>query len=111
MRVQQSRDFARIKAQGRRLTCGCLIANWRELEPGGKSRLGIVTSKKVGQAVVRSRARRLLREVFRRHQHDLLKPVELILVARNSIVEKQFAGVEKDFLAALDRGGLLKKCG
>jgi hypothetical protein len=34
--------------------------------------------------------------------------VELVLVARNSIAGKKFADVEKDFLAALKRAGLLK---
>ncbi len=68
-------------------------------------RLGVVTSRKIGGAVVRSRARRLLRESFRQHQHEFAQPVELVLVARNSIAGKKFAEVEKDFLAALNRAG------
>jgi ribonuclease P protein component len=66
----------------------------------------VVTSKKIGGAVLRSRARRLLRESFRRHQHDLAQPVEMVLVARNSIAGKSFTEVEKDYLAALKRAGL-----
>ena len=68
----------------------------------------MVTSKKIGGAVERSRARRLLRETFRQHQHELAQPVELVLVARNSIAGKRIADVEKDFLTALNRAGLLK---
>jgi hypothetical protein len=34
--------------------------------------------------------------------------LELVLVARNSIAGKAFAGVEKDYLTALRRAGLLK---
>jgi ribonuclease P protein component len=87
---------------------GCLIANWTKLPEGERPKLGVVTSKKIGKAPARSRARRLLRESFRLHQHDLAQPVDLVLVARNSIVQKDFAGVEKDFLAALHRAKLLK---
>jgi ribonuclease P protein component len=58
--------------------------------------------------VERSRARRLLRESFRQHQHELSQPVELVLVARHSIAGRGFAEVEKDFLAALNRANLLK---
>jgi ribonuclease P protein component len=107
-RLAQSRDFARVRQQGERLAQGCLIANWNKLPNGTSAKLGVVTSKKIGGAVERSRARRLLRETFRQHQHELAQPVELILVARNSIAGKKLADVEKDFLAALNRAGLVK---
>jgi ribonuclease P protein component len=107
-RLAQSRDFARVRQQGERLAQGCLIANWNKLPDGAAPKLGVVTGKKIGGATERSRARRLLRESFRQHQHEFAQPVELVLVARNSIAGKKFADVEKDFLAALNRAGLLK---
>lgn len=107
-RLAQSRDFARIRQRGERLSLGCLIANWNRLPDGATPKLGVVTSKKIGGATERSRARRLLRESFRQHQHEFAQPVELVLVARNSIAGKDFAAVEKDFLAALRRASLLK---
>ena len=107
-RLAQSRDFARVRQTGERLAYGCLIANWSKLPADKPPRLGVVTSKKIGGAVQRSRARRLLRESFRLHQHELTPPVELVLVARNSIAGKKFADVEKDFLAAMKRAKLLK---
>jgi len=108
-RLAQSRDFARVRQAGERLAQGCLIANWQKLPTGAQPRLGVVTSKKIGGAVARARARRLLRESFRLHQHDLAQPVDLVLVARNSIAGKAFADVEKDYLAALKRAGLWAK--
>jgi ribonuclease P protein component len=105
-RLAQSRDFSRVRQAGERLAQGCLIANWQKLPAGSAPRLGVVTSKKIGGAVERSRARRLLRESFRVHQHDLTQPVDMVLVARNSIAGKTFAEVEKDYLQALKRAGL-----
>ncbi|MGH7940908.1 MAG: ribonuclease P protein component [Limisphaerales bacterium] len=107
-RVTQNRDFIRIRQRGQRLAQGCLVANWNLLPGGASPKLGVVTSRKIGGATRRTRARRLLRESFRLHQHNFATPVELILVARNSIVGKKFAEVEKDFLTTLRRAGLLK---
>lgn len=107
-RIKQGRDFMRVRQNGERLVTGCLIANWQRLPAGSASRLGVITSSKIGGAVVRNRARRLMRETFRLHQYSLAQPVDLVLIARQSIVEKGFAGVEKDFLITLRKAKLLK---
>ena len=109
MRLKLGRDFARLRQQGQRLSAGCLIANWKPLPAGSASQLGVITSRKLGPAVVRSRARRLLRETFRLHQHDLRQPITLALVARSSIVGKRLADVERDFLWAMRRAKMLKE--
>jgi ribonuclease P protein component len=108
-RVTANRDFQRAKTKGRRLPCGCLIANWLYLPKNQTTRAGFVTSKQIGPAVLRNRARRLLRESFRLHQHKLAGPIDLILVARHSIGGKSFCQVEKDFLTAIRKAGLLKE--
>ena len=106
-RLKLGRDFARVRQSGQRTVNGCLIANWLRLPQETASRVGVVVSKKVGGAVVRSRAKRLLRETFRVHQHELAEAVDLVLVARPSIAGRGFAEVEKDFLTTLRRAGLL----
>jgi len=106
-RLKQGRDFARVRGEGQRTVLGCLIANWRRLPAGATTRLGVVTSRKVGGAVVRNRARRLMREVFRLHQRELAEPVDLVLVARPSIVGRGLDEVEKDFIAVMRRAGML----
>jgi ribonuclease P protein component len=107
-RLKHRRDFVRLRQAGERLATGCLVANWQRLPADSPSRLGVITGRKAGGAVVRSRARRLLREAFRLHQHDLASPVDLVLVARPSIAGRGLAEVERDFLAALRRARLLK---
>ncbi len=107
-RIKQGRDFARVRQEGERMVYGCLIANWVRLPADSRCRLGVITSGKIGGAVERSRARRLLREGFRLHQHELVQPLELVLVARRSIVGKAFAEVEKDFLTTMRKARLLR---
>jgi ribonuclease P protein component len=107
-RIKQGRDFARARAEGRRLVQGCLIMNWIALPPGSQSRVGVITMRKLGHAPARSRARRLLREAFRLRQHCLRTPADIVLVARHSIAGRTFSEVERDFLAALQRAGILR---
>jgi len=64
LRLKRGRDFAEVKQQGQRLAAGCLIANWKALPAGSSSRVGVITSRKLGSAVARSRARRLLRDAL-----------------------------------------------
>ena len=108
-RLKTGRDFRQVRQEGERRVQGCLIANWRKLSgPVATSRLGVITSRRLGNAVIRARARRLLREAFRLHQHELALPIELVLVARNSIVGKDTGAVVSDFLTTLRKAGLLK---
>ena len=105
-RLKQSWEFERARREGQRLVSGCLILNWRFSDDQKTSRLGVVTSKKIGNAVVRSRARRLLREVFRLHQKEFKRVADMVLIARNSIAEKTYADVERDFLRAVKQAKL-----
>lgn len=106
-RLRLSWEFRKAKENGQRLAVGCLIANWLPSQDLQHSRVGVVSSKQIGSAVIRNRARRLLREAFRLHQHEFKRPVSLVLVARRSIVNCSFQDVERDFLRALRNARLL----
>jgi ribonuclease P protein component len=108
MRLSQKREFTRIRQEGQRLAKGCLIANWMTLPSGSLPRMGVITTRKLGESHVRSRARRLLRESFRLHQHELSEPIAVVLVARNSILGRKLCEVERDYVALLRQAKLLK---
>jgi ribonuclease P protein component len=108
-RIKQGRDFARARTHGQRLAQGCLIFNWVTLPPGTPSRVGIITARRIGQAVTRTRARRLLREAFRLNQPRLSRAVDVVLVARPSIAGKNFGAVAGDLVAALRKERLYRE--
>lgn len=108
MRLRHKGEFTRLRQEGRRSVKGCLIANWTPLPAGSKPRLGVITTRRIGNAPVRSRARRLLRETFRLHQHELRQPLAIVLIARDSIVGQGLETVERDYLSILQQARLLK---
>lgn len=107
-RIKSGRDFDRLRNKGKRAVESCMIVNWLPLPAGAGSRVGVITSRKLGKAIVRSRARRLLRECFRRHQADFARPLDVVLVARFGILGKKLPQVESDFLRAMRRAGMVK---
>ncbi len=64
-------------------------------------KIGFVASKKVGNAVARNRAKRVLREVVRLNQQYLKNNYHIILVARRALLHRSFKDVNADFLQAL----------
>ncbi len=53
----------------------------------GINRLGITTGKKIGNAVCRSRARRLIRQAWRENEADAPIGLDVVIVARPHLLE------------------------
>ena len=73
----------------------------------GGNRVGITTGKKLGHAVVRNRARRRLREVYRLNE-ALFKPgYDIVVVARHRCVTADFQKLTKAYLSLAQKAGIL----
>jgi ribonuclease P protein component len=68
---------------------------------GVTTRLGVAATRKLGSAVERNRAKRLAREVFRRHKTGA--GLDIIIVPRREMLDAPFASLETDFNSALER--------
>ena len=103
-RLRKREDFQRVLSFGRSRADNYLVLKLVE-GTGTISRIGLVTSKKVGGAVERNRVRRKLREIFR---VTTVKPVtDLVFIARSSSAKAPFATLEISVKGLLKRAGLV----
>jgi ribonuclease P protein component len=101
-RVRRRPDFERAYSNGFRIHARFMtlfvVANG-----GTAPRLGIAATRKLGSAVERNRAKRLAREVFRRHK--IGAALDIVIVPRREMLDASFASLETDYLSALERRG------
>ena len=96
-RIRKGSEFAVVLRKGRRRTCPYFTLHILPVPSRNRARLGIIASRRVGGAVQRNRAKRLLREAFRRLGSQLPAGVNLVAVARNSIAKARLEDVERAF--------------
>ena len=89
-RVRKRRDFERAYAEGKKIVTREFALFGR---PNGlkHSRLGITTTRKLGKAVTRNRARRLVREAYRTHRREFPTGLDLVFVVRPPLLRRSAA--------------------
>ena len=107
MVLNRNNDYRRIYARGKCFT-GPVLVTYVMKNRLGQPRMGITTSKKVGKAVRRNRARRLIREAYRNFAPDIRGGVDLIFVARAKTPYVKCGQVTKLMKKHLELAGILK---
>jgi ribonuclease P protein component len=103
LRLRQRPEFQHVfdtgvRIRGRFFTI--LVAPSR----ASRSRLGIVASKKLGDAVRRNRAKRLIREIFRRNQNPgATIRVDMVVIPRVELFDAAYASLEEDYRSVVAR--------
>lgn len=106
--LEASSDFQRLARSGKKWATPAFIMQALKAENGGEFRLGLTASRKVGNAVVRNRAKRRLREMVREFLvHKSLHGFEIVLIARQAAVNYNFSRMKEDFSASLVKLGAL----
>ncbi len=105
--LRKQEDFTKLYKNGKSSGSRHLVLLTRK---NGLSvnRKAFLASKKVGNSVCRNRARRLMKEAFRKTEAELPVGYDFLLIARQSILECKCRDVENSLHTALKRSGLAK---
>ena len=102
MRLRRSEDYRKVQTQGRKVRQASLLVLYLPGE-ADQSRFGITVSRKVGNAVVRNRVKRWLREAIRRERQGAHGRWDVVFIAHPSAAEASYALIRSQVGAALLR--------
>jgi len=105
--LKENKDFRRLYYRGKSMASGVLVTYVMKSR-SGKTRVGITSGKKIGKAVKRNRARRVIRAAFSQLEGRLCGNYDIVFVARTKTTEVKMQQVLADMEAQLKSLGVLK---
>jgi ribonuclease P protein component len=106
-RLLKHADFQAVYKQGRKHFSGNMTAFYRENQVDAAPRVGFTVGKVLGGAVDRNRIRRRMRSAVRNHLSELVRPLDLVLHPRKSVLTLEFSQLDAEIMqvfAAVQRG-------
>ena len=107
--LKQNSDFRRAYGRGKSFSDPALVTYVLKNNRAGICRMGITTSKKIGNAVQRNRARRVIRAAFRDNLPKINGNYDFVFVARSKTQFKKSTDVSKIMKNHLTKAGVIKK--
>lgn len=106
-RLKKRAEFLRVASKGRKAPMPGLVLQALPRNDALPARLGFTVTKKVGNAVVRNRTRRRLKEAARLllREHPVTG-VDLVLIGRDGTRARPFPSLREDLVKALKRAGV-----
>ncbi len=109
-RLKRRAEFLRVAAKGRKAPVHGLVLQALARDDDGPARIGFTVTKKVGNAVIRNRTRRRLKEAARLLLRERkVTGVDLVLIGRDATRKRDFSTLMNDLARALEKVGALDK--
>ncbi|MCM3128680.1 MULTISPECIES: ribonuclease P protein component [unclassified Paenibacillus] len=111
LRLRNRDDFNRVYRYGKSFANYQFVVYGLRRKDVDQFRVGVSCSKKIGNAVVRNRIRRIIKEIIRHHEAEIVEHMDLIFIVRKGAASMSYQEMEKSILHVLRKASLLKKNG
>jgi ribonuclease P protein component len=101
-RILKRDRFRRVYEHGRKVQFRYFTAFILAKQDNGV-RIGVTATRKIGNAVERNRARRLVREAFRKNKWLAPDGVDIVINVKRPLVEAHYRDLESEFITFLER--------
>ena len=110
-RLTRSGEFSKLKREGESFHGKLIVLSVLKSAPDSTTRIGFITSRRVGGAVERNLVRRRLREIVRASLGEMCKGAWLVLIARQAAARASFQALRAEWQILAKRGALFSSCG
>lgn len=113
-RIRLESEYKRVFSKGQKVYSPFFILFVTPAEPDSiriskiPTRFGFIASKKVGKAVDRNRAKRVIREIIRLNLININKGFEVVIILSPKIVGQTYSVLENEILNSLKKANLIK---
>ncbi|MCK8826837.1 ribonuclease P protein component [Natroniella acetigena] len=106
-KLKKTYEFRKVYKKGKSVANRLLVL-YVLFTGDSNRRVGYSVTKKVGNAVVRNRVKRVLREVYRHNNSKLVSGIDLVLIARKPIVNASYQQIENRLNHLFRKAKILK---
>lgn len=109
LRLTRREDFSKIYRWGKSQANHQFVVYYLPNLQIDQFRLGVSISKKIGNAVIRNRLKRVIKEIVRSYEDYMVDHMDVILIVRKPAVGMEYKELEKSIVHVLKRAQLLRK--
>jgi len=107
-RLKNDHEFRFVYLHGEKSVSRYFVLHFFDRKDGQPTRFGITAGKKIGNAVLRNKLKRVVRELCRANQELLCEGYDLVIVVRKRAAEAKFNDLQKDFDNLMKESGLVR---
>lgn len=108
-RLKKNEQFQAVFQRGSSAANKQFVLYSAKQEGQAAFRVGISVSKKIGNAVVRNRVKRLIREAVARMESDIPVSLDLVIIARPGVEAMTLEAIEQSLLHVMKRAKVIKQ--